>query len=73
MGGATVFIDIDSVGVGVDDIALELGKAVKKSSRCGGSGAVGAIHQDAHTGKIVLYGGDQVVNIVFTSLLVQVS
>ena len=72
MGGTTVLIDIDSIGIRVNDIALEFGKTVKKPSRSSGGSAVGTVHQDPHAGEIGLYSGNQMVDIVVASLLVQI-
>ena len=68
--GRTAFIvDVDAVGVGIDNVGTQLGELVKEPGRSGIGGAVGAIHQDAQASQIAGDGGLEVVNVVGHRLL----
>ena len=72
VGGAAAVVDVHAVGVGVDDVGVQLGETVKQPGGSGGRGAVGAVHQNPHARQIRAHGGGQMVDVVLPLLLVGV-
>ena len=63
MGGTAVVIDVDAVGVPVEEVRVGP-EAAKELRRGGGGGAVGAVHQDAEPGEVALHRGGHEIDIV---------
>ncbi|MPM58484.1 hypothetical protein SDC9_105315 [bioreactor metagenome] len=63
MGGAAAGINVDSVGVMVDDVRLKAGEPGKQPGGGGRGRAVGAVGQNPQAGKSSLHRGDQMVQI----------
>ena len=70
MGGAAAVIDVHSIRVGMDHIGMQVGETVKQTRGGGGSGAVGAVHQNVQARKVCVHRGDQIVDVVLRLLLV---
>src|SRR5699024_1852304 len=68
VGGAAAAVDVHPVGVGVDDVGVEVVKPVKEPTGGGGGSAVGAVHQNLQPGQVGGDGGHQVVNVVLALL-----
>ena len=64
VSGATVCIDVDAIGIGIDDVTVKIIKAVKELRRRRRGSAIGAVDKDAKSGQAVLYCGRQMINIV---------
>ena len=64
VGGTALFVDVDPVRVGVDDVGAQLGEAVEQAGGGGGGGTIGTVHQDAQAAQGGVDGGLQVVDVV---------
>jgi len=64
VGGTALFVDVDPVRVGVDDVGAQLGEAVEQAGGGGGGGTIGTVHQDAQAAQSGVDGGLQVVDVV---------
>ena len=68
MGGTAAVVDVDAVGVDVDEVRHHRQTLEQVGRRRGGS-AVGAVHQHTQPGQVAADGVDQMVHIVVVHLL----
>mgnify|MGYP000145015236 CR=1 FL=1 len=64
MGRAALFVDIDSIRVGVDDIGTQLREAVKQPRGSGRGRSVGTVYKDTQATQGGVYSALQVVDVV---------
>ena len=68
MGRAAVVIDIDAVGLAMDEIRFNL-QAGKEIRGGGSGGAVGAVHQDPKAGQIISDSALQMLDVLILQVL----
>ena len=72
VGGAALVVDVHPVGPGMNHIGVQAGEACEQPGGGGGSGAIGAVHQNMRPRKGPLHRGGQIANIILALLLVGV-